>query len=384
MEIYLDNSATTKVYPEAASLMSKVMTEDYGNPSSMHHMGVTAEKYIREATGSICRTLKAKENEIIYTSGGTESDNLAVIGAARAAGRTGKHLITTVIEHPAVHNTMEYLKTEGYEVTYLPVDRDGLVSADDVRRAVRADTILVSVMCVNNEIGSRQPVEEIGMMLKSECPRVLFHVDDVQGYGKYPICPSRCGIDLLAFSGHKIHGPKGVGVLYIRDKVRVLPVIFGGEQQRGLRSGTENVPGIAGIGCAASRICGELAENTKRMYTLKEFFIQGLSGMDDVVVHGRTGRDSAPHIISAGFGGVRSEVLLHALEERGIYVSSGSACASNHPGISSTLRSIGVTGRYIESTIRFSLSEFTTGEELSYTLTVLKELLPNLRKFKSC
>ena len=384
MGIYLDNSATTRVYPEAAAIMNKVMTEDYGNPSSMHHMGVAAEKYIREATSSICRTLKARESEIVYTSGGTESDNLAILGTARSMERRGRHLVTTAIEHPAVFNTMEYLKSEGFEITYLPVDRYGLVSVEDVRKAVRPDTILVSVMCVNNEIGSRQPVEAIGAMLKAEYPHVLFHVDAVQGYGKYVLYPSRSGIDLLAFSGHKIHGPKGVGVLYIRDKVRILPVIFGGEQQKGIRSGTENVPGIAGIGYAASRICGELAENTERMYTLKEFFIQELQKMDDVAVHGRTGRDSAPHIISAGFGGVRSEVLLHALEERGIYVSSGSACASNHPVISSTLKSIGVSGRYIESTIRFSLSEFTTKEELEYTAAVLKELVPELRRFRSC
>lgn len=383
MEVYLDNSATTRVYPEAAEMMCRIMTEEYGNPSSSHRMGSDAEKTIRTAAEAIAATMKVKSSEIYFTSGGTESDNLALIGCAHAAKRRGCHLITTQIEHPAVLNTMAHLESEGFEVTYLKPDRKGVVSPEAVEEAIRDSTIIVSVMSVNNEIGAAEPVEAIGEMLKAKHPQILFHVDAVQGYGKYKIYPSRCGIDLLSFSGHKIHGPKGIGVLYVRGKVKILPIIYGGEQQKGLRSGTENVPAIAALGYAADRICADLSANTEKMYTLKEYFENELLALPDTVIHGLPGRESAPHIISAGFKGVRAEVLLHALEARGIYVSSGSACASNHPGISATLKSIGVKPEFLESTIRFSMSEFTTREELAYTAAAIKELLPQLRSFRS-
>jgi len=383
MEAYLDNSATTRAYPEVADIMSKILTEDYGNPSSMHHMGVVAESYVKEASSVIARTLKAREKEILFTSGGTESDNLALIGAAKANQRAGRHLITSSVEHPAILNTMAYLESEGFEVTYLPTDRYGVVSPESVTEAIRPDTILVSIMAVNNEIGSVMPFEEIGRRIKAGNPKTLFHVDAVQGYGKYRIYPGRQNIDMMSVSGHKIHGPKGIGFLYIRDKVKIQPILFGGGQLSGLRSGTENVPAIAGLAKAAERIYANLDQDVERMYQIREKLTEGLGALDGVVIHGPVGRDAAPHIISAGFEGVRAEVLLHALEEREIYVSSGSACASNHPGISGTLKSVGTDPKYLESTIRFSLSDLTTMEEADRALAAVKELLPVLRKFRA-
>lgn len=380
-EIYLDNSATTQAYPQVAEVMSRVLTEDYGNPSSLHTKGMAAEQYIRDAYEIIGKALKAKDKEILFTSCGTEGDNLAIIGGAHAAKRRGKHLITTKIEHPAVLEAMAYLEREGYEVTYLPVNATGSITVEQVRDAIREDTILVSLMQVNNEIGSVLPVEEVGKMLKKEYPDILFHVDAVQGFGKYRIYPERCGIDFYAFSGHKIHGPKGMGVLYIRDGVKVMPLLYGGGQQRNLRPGTENVPGIAGMAKAVELTLSGFSEKKERLYALKSYFMEELSHMDGVMLHGPVARDGAPHIVSAGFSGIRAEVILHALEEKGIYVSSGSACASNHPGTSGTLQAVKTPEEYLHSTIRFSMSEFTTKEEIDATLAALKELVPVLRRF---
>ena len=252
MEVYLDNSATTMSYPEVGELVYKIMCRDYGNPSSMHRKGVEAEHYIREAKETLAKILKVNAKEIVFTSGGTESDNLALIGCARANRRSGNHLITSSIEHPAILNTMRYLEEEeGFRVTYLPVDAQGRIKLEALREALCPETILVSVMYVNNEVGTVQPVEEAARIVKKYNPSILFHSDAVQGFGKYHIYPKRMGIDLLSASGHKIHGPKGIGFLYIADKVKIRPIVFGGEQQKNIRSGTENVPGIAGLGLAA-------------------------------------------------------------------------------------------------------------------------------------
>lgn len=382
MEVYLDNSATTKCYEEVRELVGKVMCEDYGNPSSMHKKGVDAEKYVRESKEIFAKLLKVQEKEIFFTSGGTESDNLAIIGCARANHRAGKHLITTTIEHPAVLNTMRYLEEEeGFRITYLPVDKDGRVKLDALQKALCEETILVSVMYVNNEVGSVQPIEEAAKMIKQYNPKILFHVDAVQGFGKYRIHPKKLGVDLLSISGHKIHGPKGTGILYVNEKVKIKPIVFGGEQQKNVRSGTENVPGIAGIGLAAKEIYTGLEEKIAHMRGLKDYFIEGVKTIEKTVVHGRTDELSAPHIISVGFAGIRSEVLLHTLEDKGIYVSSGSACASNHPAISGVLKGIGAGTEYLDATIRFSLSEFTTKEEIDYTLQILYNCVPMLRKY---
>ena len=382
MEVYLDNSATTRAYPEVGNIVYKVMCQDYGNPSSMHRKGVEAEHYVKDAKEILAKLLKVNAKEIFFTSGGTESDNLALIGAARANRRRGNHLITSSIEHPAILNTMHYLEEEeGFRVTYLPVDENGRVRLEALKEALCQDTILVSIMYVNNEVGSVQPIEEAVKIVKNFNPRILFHSDAVQGFGKYHIYPKRVGIDMLSASGHKIHGPKGTGFLYINEKVKIKPIIFGGEQQKNVRSGTENVPGIAGLGLAAKMIYQDLNMKVSLMRELKAHFIEGISKIEHATVHGLTDENSAPHIISVGIAGVRSEVLLHTLEDKGIYVSSGSACTSNHPAISGVLRGIGTSQEYLDSTLRFSMSEFTTKEEIDYTLETLYNCVPMLRRY---
>ena len=383
MEVYLDNSATTKAFDEVGDLVRKVMCEDYGNPSSLHRKGMEAEQYVRSARETFAKILKVQEKEIFFTSGGTESDNLALIGTARAYKRRGNHLITTAIEHPAILNTMRYLEDEeGFRVTYLPVDQYGRVKLSALREALCKETILVSIMYVNNEVGSVQPVKEAAGIVKAYNREIIFHSDAVQGFGKYRIFPKREGIDLLTVSSHKIHGPKGMGALYISDKVKIRPIVFGGEQQKNIRSGTENVPGIAGFALAAKMVYSDLKEKTARMRKLKERFIEGIRQVDHVSVHGLPDETSAPHIVSVGIAGIRSEVLLHTLEEKGIYVSSGSACSSNHPGISGVLKGIGVEREYLDATLRFSLSEFTTEEEIDYTLKTLYNCIPMLRRYR--
>lgn len=382
MEVYLDNSATTRAYESVGDVVRKVMCEDFGNPSSMHKKGVDAEYYIKEAKESLARLMKVQEKEIFFTSGGTESDNLALIGAARANHRAGKHLITSSIEHPAILNTMHYLEEEGYRVTFLPVDQYGRIKLDALKEALCEETILVSIMYVNNEVGSVQPIEEAASIVKAYNKNILFHVDAVQGFGKYRIYPKKMKIDMLSLSGHKIHGPKGIGAIYIDEKVKIKPIVFGGEQQKNVRSGTENVPGIAGLSEAAKEIYRDLDKKVAHMRSLKEYFIENVTKIENTTIHGLYDETSAPHIISVGFAGIRSEVLLHALEDKGIYVSSGSACASNHPQISGVLKGIGAKKEYLDATLRFSMSEFTTKEEIDYTLETLYNLVPMLRRYR--
>lgn len=380
-EVYLDNSATTRAYECVGDIVRKVMCEDYGNPSSMHTKGMEAEKYIKEAKETLAKLLKVQEKEIFFTSGGTESDNLAIIGAARANRRAGNHLITSAIEHPAVINTMRYLEEEGFRVTFLPVDKYGRVKLDALKEALCEDTILVSIMYVNNEVGSVQPIQEAASIVKAYNKNVLFHVDAVQGFGKYKIYPKRLKVDLCSISGHKIHGPKGIGALYIDEHVKIKPIVFGGEQQKNIRSGTENVPGIAGLSMAARTIYEGLDEKVAKMRELKNYFIDGVQQIENTTIHGLYDETSAPHIVSVGFAGIRSEVLLHALEDKGIYVSSGSACASNHPQISGVLKGIGAGQEFLDATLRFSMSEFTTREEIDYTLETLYNIVPMLRRY---
>ena len=381
MEIYLDNSATTRCFDEVAALMTKIMCEDYGNPSSMHRKGVQAEGYLRYAKEVIAKNLKVNEKEIFFTSGGTESDNLAIRGCAYANCRGGRHLITTQIEHPAVLQTMRNLEEEGFRVTYLPVDEKGCIRLEDLQRAITGETILVSIMHTNNEIGSLQPIAEAGALIKKMNPRILFHVDAVQGYGKFKIYPKRMNIDLLSVSGHKIHGPKGVGFLYVNDKVKIKPILFGGGQQGGLRSGTDNVPGIAGMAKAIELVYAGLDDEVERLYQIKEAFVNGVRKIEGVTVNGHCDRNGAPHIVSVSVEGVRSEVLLHALEDKEIYVSAGSACSAHKPQPSATLQAIGLSKELLGSTIRFSFSMFTTMEEVDYTLKVMYDIIPMLRKY---
>ena len=381
MEVYLDNSATTSCFDEVAALMTRIMCEDYGNPSSLHRKGVEAEKYIRYAKEVIAKNLKVNEKEIIFTSGGTESDNLALRGCAYANCRSGRHLITTQIEHPAILQTMKHLEEEGFKVTYLPVDSKGCIRLEDLERAITGETILVSIMHTNNEVGSLQPIEEAGALIKRMNPRILFHVDAVQGYGKFRIYPKKMKIDLLSVSGHKIHGPKGIGFLYIDEKVKIKPILFGGGQQGGTRSGTENVPGVAGLAKAVEMIYQNLDEEVERLYELKRIFVEGVRKIDDVIVNGHPDEAGAPHVVSVSIRGVRSEVLLHALEDKGIYVSAGSACSAHKPQPSATLQAMGVDQELLGSTTRFSFSVFTTMEEVGYTLQAMYDIIPMLRKY---
>lgn len=381
MEVYLDNSATTRCLPEVAALMTRILCEEYGNPSSMHKKGVESEKYVRYAKEVIAKCMKVQEKEILFTSGGTESDNIALIGGAYANCRAGRHIITTRIEHPAVLQPCAYLEEQGFAVTYLPVDAKGVISLADLERAMTKNTILVSIMHTNNEVGAVQPIEQAGELIKRINPNTLFHVDAVQGFGKCRIYPKRMNIDLLSVSAHKIHGPKGVGFLYINEKAKVRPIIFGGGQQKGMRSGTENVPGIAGMARAIEEIFSDFDEKIAYLYYLKERFAESVSALEGIRLNGPAGRDGAPHIVSVSIQGVRSEVMLHALEDKGIYVSAGSACSSHKPSASATLKAIGVEKQYLDTTLRFSFSLYTTEAEIDYTVKCLGELLPMLRRY---
>ena len=381
MEAYFDNSATTRCYPEVAEIVVKTMTEDFGNPSAMHLKGVEAEKYFREAEQILAKILKVNEKEIIFTSGGTESNNLALFGGADANKRSGNHIITTSVEHAAVGQPAERLEQMGYEVTIVPVDHRGVVQLEALEKALRPDTILVSTMYVNNEVGAVMPVEEIAKLVHEKSPKALYHVDAIQAFGKYRIYPKKAGIDMLSVSSHKIHGPKGVGFLYINEKARIQPQILGGGQQAGMRSGTDNVPGIAGLGVAAKMVYTDFDKKIEHMYQLKERLAEGFLKLPDVRLNGMEIREGAPQILSASFLGVRSEVLLHTLEEKGIYVSAGSACSSHKRKAAGTLSAMGIEAAQRESTLRFSFSEENTFEEVDYALEVIGQVLPMLRRY---
>lgn len=383
MEAYFDNSATTKCYDEVKDIVMKTMMEDYGNPSAMHQKGVEAEQYIKEATERIAKTLKASEKEIYFTSGGTESNNWALMGAAMANRRVGNRIITTVVEHPAVSEPVRFLEEQGFDVVRLSVDRQGVISMEELERALTPETIVVSTMFVNNEIGAVEPVEAIGKLVHEKCPKALYHVDAIQAYGKYEIYPKKMNIDLMSVSGHKIHGPKGVGFLYISEKVRINPLILGGGQQKGMRSGTDNVPGIAGLGVAAQKVYGRLEANREHLYELKRYFTEQLQSLDEVIIHGMQVDEGAPQIINAAFLGVGSEVLLHTLEDRGIYISAGSACSTHKRAKSPTLTAIHAPKETLDCSVRFSFAEDNTKEQIDYTMAVLREVLPVLRRYRA-
>lgn len=381
MEAYLDNSATTRCLDSAVEKMTEALTVNFGNPSSLHMKGVSAEEYLIEARNNIAKTLGVKDKEIYFTSGGSESNNTAIIGTAETRKRYGNKIITTSVEHASVKNPMRYLAEHDYEVVYLNVDENGIIDLEQLKSELDENTILVSIMHVNNEIGAIEPIEEVGKIIREKNPDCLFHVDAIQSYGKLKIRPKEIGIDFLSVSGHKINGPKGSGFLYVRDGVRVTPRIFGGGQEKGLRSGTENVPAIAGLGVAAKYAYDHLDEHREKFYSLKKRFIEQVTKIEGVHINGKTGEDSAPQIISVTVDGVRAEVLLHTLEEKGIYVSSGSACSSNHPSQSSTLQAIHVPQSALDSTVRFSLGIYNDEEQIDYAAKTLAEVLPMLRRF---
>ena len=393
MEAYFDNSATTRVYPETAELMMKIMTEDYGNPSSLHRYGITAEHYIRDAADQAARSLHCLPEEILFTSGGTEANNQALIGTALARNRLGKHIITTNIEHPSVSATLDFLEKQGFEVTRLAVNADGIVTPEQVVSAIRPDTILVSVMMVNNEIGSILPIGDIARAVHKKDPKIYVHTDAIQAYGKLPINVSKLGVELLSVSGHKLHGPKGSGFLYVKKGLLLRPIIYGGGQQRNMRSGTENVPAIAGLGDAIRRCFADFDDRVARIISLRDRLITGLTELPgsicmdmcmvdltelpEVVDHSK----GAPHIVSVSFVGVRAEVMLHSLEAEGVYVSAGSACSSNKKRESGVLSAIDLPANQRESTLRFSLCEENTEEEVDYAIATVSKLLPTLRHY---
>ena len=387
MQVYLDNAATTKCYPQVKDIVIEAMTKDYGNPSSMHKMGVEAENYLKEAKASIAKAMKVEPKEIYFTSGGTEANNLAIIGVAMANQRRGNHIITTQIEHPAVSAPMDILEKQGFEITRLGVDKQGKIDIEELKDAITEQTIMVSIMHVNNEIGSIQPIAAVGTLLQ-QYPDIYFHVDAIQGFGHYQFLPKAYHVDLVSVSGHKIHAPKGTGFLYVNERVKITPIIYGGGQQKDIRPGTENVPGIAGLGVATKISHQDLDDKQRHLLALKQKLVEGLLEFEDVTIHGLKYIDERPvveegalHIVSVAFEGVRSEVMLHTLEEKGIYVSAGSACSTHKRGKSPTLIAIGANPAQLESTVRFSFSDETTMAAIDYTLEVLTDVLPLLRRY---
>lgn len=402
MEAYLDNAATTRVSEAASELALKIMREDYGNPSSKHMKGFEAEQYIKKSSEIIANTLKCQPKEIIFTSGGTESNNMALCGAALAMKRNGNKIISSCFEHASVYSPLISLKDFDFEVEFAPVDEMGHIKLDELLNMIDDKTTVVSIMYVNNEVGAVQNIAEISKAVKAKKNDIVFHADAIQAYGKYRINPKKEGIDLLSVSGHKIHAPKGSGFLYADEKIKLRPLIFGGGQQKNRRSGTENVPAIAGLGEAVLEAYEDFESKRKYIYSLKKHFserikeVQGthLNAIPHIKAAENNGQictdgledeldiySTAPHIVSVSFDKIKAEVLLHALEEKKVYVSSGSACSSNHPGISSTLQAIGVKKELLDSTLRFSFSRYTTMDEIDYCIDVLKELVPFYSRF---
>ena len=379
--IYFDNGSTTKISEPVYEKLCDFLKNNFANPSSLHSIGFEAEKELIEARKKVANALNVTPDEIYFTSGGTEANNTAVLGIAEAYKKRGNKVITSNIEHPSVADSFKELEARGFEVVTLNADEKGYINLEELEREVDENTILVSIMYVNNEVGAIEPVGEIGQYIKKVNPSVVYHVDAIQAFGKLEIKPRRDNIDLLTVSGHKIHGPKGSGFIYIKKNTKINPIIFGGGQQMGFRSGTENVPGIAGIGQASKDCYDNLEHNVEIMTNLKDKLIDSLEAIEGVTVNSREGNLGAPHIVSASFKGVRSEVLLHALEDKGIYISAGSACSSNRPAVSSTLKAMEIDKDLLESTVRFSFCEFNTEEEVDYAVGEIKQLLPILRKY---
>ena len=379
MSIYFDNSATTKPYDEVIEAVSHGMREYYGNPSSLHKIGIKCERRLNESRQSIADSIKAHKDEIYFTSGGSEGNNLILKGILKP----GHHFITTVFEHHSIINTCKYLEDSGVKVTYLEVDEDGLISLEDLEEAITKNTTLISIMHVNNEVGSIQNLEEIGKIIKKRSSRAKFHVDAVQSYGKLCIDVNKMNIDSLTVAGHKIHGPKGSGFIYLKKGIILNSLISGGGQEKGVRAGTENLPAIIGLEKAANTILSNIDESYKKVYELKEYMIKRLNEIDDIKINSRLNGFS-PYILNVSFIGVRAEVLLHLLEDSDIYVATGSACTSKSSVMhgSYVIKALGLSNKEIESAIRFSFSYENTKEEVDYTVEVLQKSLKFLRRMK--
>lgn len=383
-EIYLDNSATTKPYQAVIDLTGRIQSESFGNPSSMHGKGIEAEKLIATARRKVAAVFEGHEKEIYFTSGGTEANNLAIKGAAYRSRRRGNHLVTSTIEHPSVLSCFQFLEQEGFTVSYLEVDRQGLVGQEQLEDIVGSETVLVSIMHVNNEIGSIQHLEELGRIIKNKCPEALYHVDAVQSFGRLPLKPVAWKADMVTASAHKIHGPRGAGCLWVKKGTLLQPLLHGGGQEYGLRSGTENTAAIAGFGLAAEICSTGLTEKAAELVDLKQaFYRKLLETGPSFAVNGPNPRESAPHIINLSFPGLKAEMLLHALEEKGVYVSAGSACHSKHPDPSHVLEAIVTNKDSLDSALRFSFSGFNTVEEVETAAGITAEVTTELRKYFS-
>ena len=375
MEAYLDNSATTRCLESVRDVVSKTMLEDYGNPSSKHMKGVESERYLKDARETIAKTLKVNEKEIYFTSGGTESNNWALLGSAYASRRAGKHIITTAIEHAAVLMPLQFLAEQGYRITHLPVDEHGHISLADLKAALDEETILVSIMMVNNEIGAIEPVAEAGEIIKKYNPDILFHVDAIQAYGKLPIYPKKQHIDLLSVSAHKIHGLKGAGALYVRQGLHIKPYLCGGGQENGLVSGTQATPAIAAFGAATAAV-GDIRKNAERVSALRMRLVSGLREIAGIRVN--SPENALPYIVNISVEGIPSQVSVNFLSSQGVYVSAGSACAKGHR--SPVLTAMGLCASEIDTAVRISLSRETTEDEIDACINAIKTEVQTLRK----
>jgi len=372
VKVYLDNSATTRPFDEVTDLVTYYMREEYGNPSSLHHMGLVAEKGMKNARKQVAAAAGCDENEVVFTSGGTEADDLAIIGAARAAKRKGNKIITSKIEHPAVLQAFARLEEEGFEAVYLDVDNEGYVDLDQLSSEINDDTILISCMHVNNESGTIQPIDTIAKMKRN----AVLHVDCVQSFGKLPLPGS--GVDLISISGHKIHGPMGTGALINRTDVNIKPLLYGGGQEKDIRPGTENLPAICGFGLACEMIAKDMLEKEAEIGKMKEHLRKGLlDSIKDIRVNSPEG--SCPSVLNISFMGTRGEVILHTLEQDGIFVSTGSACSSNHGGGSHVLKAMGLSDEEITGAIRFSFGRFNRMEEMDYVIEKVKGAVDRFR-----
>ena len=380
--IYFDNAATTRAADEVAERVRYMLLENFGNPSAQSMMGVRAENELNDARKIMAKSINALPEEIYFTSGGTEDDNWAIFGTAEGYKRSGKHIITTSIEHPAVAEPMERLRQKGWDITVLDVDKNGYIDLDALRDSIRDDTVLVSIILVNNEVGTIQDAAAVGKLIKEKNPKTLFHVDAVQAFGKYPIDVRKMGIDMLSMSGHKIHGPKGVGFFYMKKGLKVRPIIYGGGQERGQRSATENTPGIVGLAKAVELAMENMDASHEKVMEVKRTLAEGiLRDIPKTHINGPSIEEASPYVLNVSFNGLRSEVLLHALEEKEVYVSAGSACSSKKKGGSHVLRSIGLSEERIEGAIRFSFCRYNTVDEAAACLEILKEKTAFLRKY---
>lgn len=390
MFVYLDNSSTTRQYDEVTDEMIKYMKDDFGNPSSLHRMGMIAENAVNKARKTIATSIGAKEEEMFFMGSGTEADNTAIFGAAQARRRRGNKIMTSRIEHPAVMEACKRLETMGFSVEYISVDNKGLVDLQELEQKIDDNTILVTIMYVNNELGTVQPLQKIASLLKEKA-NILFHTDAVQAFGKIPFTVDDIAVDLVSLSGHKIHGPKGTGGLYIKKGVNIEPYIFGGGQEKGFRSGTENTPGLVGFGLAAEIMNKNAKNRIEKIRKTRDYLLNGIKDEiqsirinSPIEVYGETNasHSCSPAILNVSFLGCRGEVLLHFLEEQGIYVSTGAACSSKKKG-NRVLSAVGMTEEEIDSTIRFSFSEFNSIEEMDYVLVKLKDAVNRMRNLRS-